>query len=68
MIHPLRRWRFEREMTLTKLAKDRRLRTTQSYLTGIETGQKTPSVDMIRKLVAITGIPAGDFVNFKVSK
>lgn len=66
--HPMRRWRFENGVTLARLAKDRRVSTTVSHLSGIESGKKSPSFELLKKLSAITGIPAGDFVNFKAAK
>lgn len=68
--HPMRRWRFERGVTLAKLASHKTLKNKAklAHLSKIENGISEPSPELIRRLSAITGIPAGDFVNFKAAK
>lgn len=66
--HPLRKWRFMHGTSLLTLASHPKLDTSITTLSEIETGRRRPNGDLIRKLSAITGIPAGEFVNFKGAK
>ncbi len=62
--HPLRLWRREQEKTLEDLAK--RAKVSKAYLSEIERGETDPSLETIRRLSKITGIPAGEFVDFSL--
>lgn len=50
MTHPLRAFRLSRELTLAELSMQ--VGVGKSALSKIETGRSTPSVDLIKRLVA----------------
>lgn len=51
--HPLKKWRFEKDITLEKLAG--RLKTSISYLSMLENGKRTPSLRFAVKIQRLTG-------------
>ncbi len=54
MVHPLRRYRQEKGLTLERLAE--RVRVSEATLSRIETGLQNPGLDILRRLVDATGI------------
>ncbi len=54
MVHPLRRYRQEKGLTLEQLAE--RVRVSEATLSRIETGLQNPGLDILRRLVDATGI------------
>lgn len=57
-VHPIRVWRTSQKpkVTLEKLAK--RLRTSEANLSRIETHKQPVTDDLLRLVVAATGVPA----------
>lgn len=53
---PLRARRIERGMTLAKMAAE--VGATKASLSKIESGTQRPRVDLLRKLMAVTGLAA----------
>ncbi len=54
MVHPLRRYRQEKGLTLEQLAE--RVRVSEATLSRIETRLQNPGLDILRRLVDATGI------------
>jgi transcriptional regulator with XRE-family HTH domain len=50
--HPLKKWRFENDMTLVELAE--RLGVTNGYLSLLENRQREPSIRLARQISKIT--------------
>jgi transcriptional regulator with XRE-family HTH domain len=59
-IHPLRRWRFENQVSLTALAK--KIGTSAGDLSNLETWRHRPMIDRVYALVKITGLRFEDFL------
>ena len=58
--HPQRTYREANALSLAALAS--KVGTTRQYLSMIELGTATPSLDMVRKLCEETGLSADDYV------
>jgi transcriptional regulator with XRE-family HTH domain len=59
-IHPLRRWRFENQRTLTSLAEE--IGTSAGALSNMETWRHQPVINRVYALVKITGLRFEDFL------
>jgi len=51
-IHPLRRWLFEHQSTMLEFAD--RIGVSQSYLSEFLRGKKSPSAEVMKRIVAAT--------------
>lgn len=58
--HPLRRWRYDNEVTLIELAD--KLGVSQGFMSMVETGDRGVSLTTAARLSKITGLPIEDFV------
>lgn len=58
--HPLKQYRTENGLTLADLAE--RAKTSEASLSRIETGKQAPSLGMLAKLKAATGLTADVFL------
>ena len=59
-VTPLRAWRQHREFTLDMLAD--RIGVSKEYLSQIENGQKSGTVDIFRRLSTVLGVELEDLV------
>jgi transcriptional regulator with XRE-family HTH domain len=60
-IHPIKRWRFERGLTLDKAA--RRLKTSAAHLSEIERHRKMPSLTLAYRISDRTGLSLEQIVD-----
>jgi len=58
--HPLAFWRRDNERSLQSLASE--VGCTQSFLSEVENGNRTPSLRMAARLHQVTGLPIESFV------
>jgi transcriptional regulator with XRE-family HTH domain len=58
--HPLASWRSDHERSLQSLATE--VGCTQSFLSEVENGNRTPSLKMAARIGRATGIPIDAFV------
>lgn len=58
--HPLRRWRFERDMSMKELAD--KLGCGSSYISEIESRRKLPSTKLAREIAVVTGLSLDDII------
>lgn len=60
---PLRAWRRHRRLTLDELA--RRVGVSKGYLSQIENGRKSGTLDLIRRLAAVLDVTLDDLAGWK---
>ena len=61
--HPIRLWRLARQITATELAEKAEI--DQSYLSMIETGKRSATDNVVRRLSQLTGISAARIREFQ---